>query len=206
MAISITWGSKTIHVPQSYLTNITGTLYELDTDQLRLDLKALEDDVEGMPFPDTHRHNTAVTIAGVTYARFIEIINGYKIEFEDGQYSVRLAGSNNNFFDVEAGVLSQNQVQVIPGNAAGLQVVSVGSGLSVEQDAKLTSIDNRTAYQIKIIDNKRLLVKVAPTWYLRVFDDNGTTVILEKALKDASGNEITDIAAGILAQELATSV
>jgi hypothetical protein len=116
-------------------------LYELDTDQLRLDLKALEDDVAGMAFPDTHRHNTQVTVAGITYARTIEIINGYKIEFEDGQYSVRLAGSNNNFFDVENGILAQNQVQVIPGNAAGLIVNEVGtSGLTPAESAALLSI------------------------------------------------------------------
>jgi hypothetical protein len=92
MAISITWGTKTINVPQSYLTNISGTLYELDTEQFRLDLRGFEDDEEGIPFPDTHRHSTEVTVAGITYARVIEIINGYEIEFEDGQYSVRLIG------------------------------------------------------------------------------------------------------------------
>jgi hypothetical protein len=126
MPISIDWGTKVISVPQSYLTNITGTLYELDTNQFRLDLKALEDDEAGMPFPDTHRHNTEVTVVGVTYARVIEIINDYSITFEDGQYSVRLAGSNNNFFDVENGILNQNQVQVIAQNAAGLIVTAEG--------------------------------------------------------------------------------
>jgi len=141
MPISITWGTKVINVPQSYLTHITGTLYELDTEQFRLDLKALEDDPEGIPFPDTHRHNTEVTVAGITYARVIEIINGYSITFEDGQYSVRLTGSNNNFFDVENGILNQNQVQVIPGNAAGLIVHEVGvSGLTPEESAALIAL------------------------------------------------------------------
>jgi len=133
MPISVTWGTRVINVPQSYLANITGTLYELNTDTMRLDLKALEDDEEGIPFPDTHRHNTEVTVAGITYARTIEIINSYSITFQDGQYSVRLVGSNNNFFDVENGILNQNQVQVIPGNAAGLIVSVQGSGIT-EQD------------------------------------------------------------------------
>lgn len=133
MPTTITWATKTINIPQSYLTNIVGTLYKLDTEQFRLDLKSLEESEEGMPFPDTHRHNTEVTVAGVTYARTIEIINGYTILFEDGQYSVRLTGSNNNFFDVENGILSQNQVQIIPGNAAGLIKVTSGSGVT-EQD------------------------------------------------------------------------
>lgn len=85
------------------------------------------------PPPDTHRHNTAVTIAGITYARFIEIINGYSITFENGQYSVRLAGSNNNFFDVANGILNQNSVQIIPGNSAGL----IGMSFGVAEQAQL---------------------------------------------------------------------
>jgi len=119
--ISITWGTKVIYIPKSYLGDpISGTLYELDTDAFRLDLKSLEDDEEGMPFPDTHSHNTEVSVAGVTLARVIEIINGYSIEFEDDYYSVRLVGSNNNMFDIQSGILVQNKVQVIPGNSAGL--------------------------------------------------------------------------------------
>ena len=133
MAISINWATKVISIPKNYLTLVSGTLYELNTFQFRLDLKSLEDDEAGVPFPDTHRHNTAVTIAGITYARFIEIINGYSITFENGQYSVRLAGSNNNFFDVENGILNQNQVQIIPGNSAGL----IGTNFGVSEQVQL---------------------------------------------------------------------
>jgi hypothetical protein len=140
MAISIDWGTKTINIPKSYLSNITGSLYELDTETFREDLKALEDDPEGMPFPDTHQHYTEVTVAGVTYARFIIIINGYSITFEDGQYSVRLAGSNNNFFDVENGILNQNQVQVIPGNSAGLIKVVQGSGVTENDKLEIAQL------------------------------------------------------------------
>lgn len=129
MAVEVNWPNQIISVYQADLLHVTGTLYELDTDWLRLELKALEDD-EGMIWPDTHRHNTEVTVAGVTYARVIEIINGYTIEFlPDDQWSVRLVGSNNNFFDIESGILTQNQVQVIPTNSAGLQTVTSGSGV-----------------------------------------------------------------------------
>jgi hypothetical protein len=131
MAVTIDWANKIINIPRSDLTLITGTLYELDTNWLRLQLKNLEDDEEGQVFPDTHRHNTEVTVAGVTYSRFIEIINGYRIRFTpDEQYTVRLSGSNNNFFDVENGILMQNQVQVIATNSAGLQKVLAGSGVT----------------------------------------------------------------------------
>lgn len=131
MAISVNWPSKIITVPQADLTHVTGTLYELDTNVFRLALKDLEDSEEGQVWPDTHRHNTEVTVAGVTYARVIEIINGYTVVFTpDAQWSVRLVGSNNNIFDVENGILTQNQVQVIPTNSAGLQTVVSGSGVT----------------------------------------------------------------------------
>jgi hypothetical protein len=130
VAVTVDWATKVITVPQADLTPVTGTLYELDTNWLRLQLKDLEESEAGQVFPDTHRHNTEVTVAGVTYARTIEIINGYKIQFTpDAQWTVRLAGSNNNFFDVENGVLIQNQVQVISTNAAGLQTVVTGGGV-----------------------------------------------------------------------------
>ena len=112
--------TKVINVPQADLTLITGTLYQLDTNWFRMQLKALEVTDYGIVHERTHKHNTEVTVAGVTYARTLEIINGYSITFESGSYSVRLVGSNNNFFDIENGILNQNQVQVIPTNSAGL--------------------------------------------------------------------------------------
>jgi len=118
MAITIDWDTKVISVPQADLTPIEGTLYELDVDAFRLELKALEDTEEGMNFPDTHRHNTEVVIAGATYARTVEIINGYTVTFENGSYRVRLAGANNNILDVA----NLNSVSIAPQNSAGLIV------------------------------------------------------------------------------------
>ena len=122
MAISINPATFVITVPKADLLFVSGTLYEHDTEAFRLELIAWEDDEAGMPFPRTHTHNTEVTIVGTTYARFIEIQSPYSVEYEDGAYSVRLAGSNNNFFDVENGVLVQNTVQIIAANSAGLIV------------------------------------------------------------------------------------
>lgn len=131
MPISVDWGNKVITIPQSYCTLITGTLYELDTVQFWADLKALEADAIGIVFDDTQIHNPSYTVAGVTYAQAIQIANGYQIVFTpNSPWSVRLANSNNNFFDVENGILAQNQVQVIAQNSAGLQVVTSGSGVT----------------------------------------------------------------------------
>lgn len=125
MAISVNWPSKIINIPQSYLTNLGGGVYELDTDELRLDLKDLEDSEQGMPFLDTHQHNAPVTLAGATYAQVLEIINGYTITFEDGQYAVSLVGSNNNISEVT----NVNQVSIRSNNSAGLIQVTSGSGV-----------------------------------------------------------------------------
>ena len=118
--ISVDWQSKVISVPSGYLTPIDGTFYEMDTNQFRLDLGFEMASEYGIPNLMSFRHNTEVTVAGVTFARTLEIINGYSITFEDGQYSIGLTESNNNIFDIQNGILNQNQVQVIPGNSAGL--------------------------------------------------------------------------------------
>jgi hypothetical protein len=120
MALSLDPDTKVITIPQADLTLVTGTLYELDTNQFRLDVGVLLASETYIWMDYAFQHNTSVTVAGTTFARIIEFINGYSIEFEDGSYSVRLAGSNNNIFDVENGILVQNSVQVIAQNSAGL--------------------------------------------------------------------------------------
>jgi hypothetical protein len=75
-----------------------------------------------MPFDDTHSHNAQVTIAGVTLARVIEIINGYTITFEDGQYVVFLVNANSNIIEET----NKNQVSLASSNSAGLIEVDTG--------------------------------------------------------------------------------
>lgn len=116
MAVSINWLTKVIFIPQADLTLVSGSLYELDVNWLRLQLKDIEDNGDGIAFEDTHRHNSAVTLSGTTYARTLEIINGYTVTFEDGSYSVRCVGANHNIGDVK----NVNSVSLIIGNSAGL--------------------------------------------------------------------------------------
>lgn len=129
MAISIDYQTFVIYIPQDYLTPLGGDKYELDLNTFRLDLKALEESEEGMAFPDTHRHNTTVTLAGVTLARVVEIINAYTVTFEPGVYAVNAVGANSNIADV----MNLNGVSLRTFNSAGLQVVVSGSGVT-EQD------------------------------------------------------------------------
>lgn len=140
--VTIDWITKIITVPISFMTLISGSggagsLYELDVNSFRLALKDIEDG-EGMPYVDTHRHNGEVTLAGVTYARSVEIINGYTVTFEElgggAHYTVRCVGANHNIADV----LNFNSVNLIVGNSAGLIVA--GSGLSTQQATQLSEV------------------------------------------------------------------
>jgi hypothetical protein len=133
--LSVDWLNKVIFVPRFFLTFNGGTSYTLDTNLFRLALRDLEDNEEGMAHVHTHNHNTTVVLAGVTYARVIEIINGYSVTFEDGQYSVNLIGSNSNIGDVT----SLNQVSVRVNNSAGLQQVTSGSGVTAGDKADIIS-------------------------------------------------------------------
>ena len=130
MAITVDWLTSTFFVPQSDLTLISGTLYELDTEvTFRQAINAIMASQEGIVFDDPISHNTEVTVAGTTFARTIEVLSPYNLTFTpDSQWTVRLAGSNNNLFDVENGILNQNQVQVISQNSAGLIVTSSSGG------------------------------------------------------------------------------
>lgn len=125
MAISIDWATKVISIPKADTTLVDigpPEVRELDMDAFRLELKDLEDDEEGMPFLDTHQHTAPLTVAGVTLARVVEIINGYTITFENGTYSVNIVGANSNISDV----LNHNSVGVNTANSAGL--IEVASG------------------------------------------------------------------------------
>jgi len=129
MAYTFDYATKIVSIPQADLTNITGTLYELDTNDFLQKLQAEQASEDGMPFITMFTHNTEVTVAGTTFARTIEVINSYQVEFlPDAQFSARLAGSNNNIFDVEGGILVQNQVQLISTNSGGLIVTEAGGG------------------------------------------------------------------------------
>jgi hypothetical protein len=117
--VTIDWPAKIINVPKTATTLVQTDPFEireLDIDAFRLRLKDLEDDVEGIPWPTTHNHNTIVTVGGVTLARVVEIINGYTITFENGNYAVNLVGANSNIADVT----NLNYVQVRAANSAGL--------------------------------------------------------------------------------------
>ena len=165
MALSLNPATKVVTIPQADLAFVSGTLYTLDTNQFRKDLWDMLSSETYIWMPAAFVHNTAVSIVGTTYARQILLINGYAVEFEDGQYSVRLEGSNNDIWDIQTGKLIQNQVQVIPTNSAGL-IQTATSGLTPTESTELADIHDAHY-------NRRKLDKTAKTETL--YEDNKTT-------------------------------
>ena len=119
MDVNINWSTKVISVDKSELELIQSTpteVYNMSLNEFRLALKDKEDDLEGITFLDTHSHNTEVLLGGIVYARVLQIINGYTVTFQDGQYAVNLIGANSNVGDN----VNVNQVSLRSANSAGL--------------------------------------------------------------------------------------
>ena len=154
-APTINWVTKTITIPQSFLTYISASLYELDINELRLALKDIEDSEEGMAFLDTHRHATEATLSGVTYARQLEIINGFTVPFENGSYSVRCVGANHNLGDVK----NYNSVSLIIGNSAGMVVGSGGITQSDKEEIAELVLNSGVLTEYAFLDETTIIKK-----------------------------------------------
>lgn len=137
MVYTVNWASKIVRIPKIDLALVSASpeIRELDVIEFWQTIHDIQDG-EGMPFRDIMRSNAPVTLAGVTYARSVEIINGYKIEFEDGEYQVNLTGANNNLLDARV----QNNVSINASNSAGLVAGGGSGGLTPGQEAKLNQV------------------------------------------------------------------
>lgn len=155
MALSLDPATKEIEIPQADLTFVSGTLYDLDTDQFRKDVFDLLASESYIWLPDAFSHNGEVTVAGTTFARTLEFINGYNITFEDtgSAYTVRLQGSNNNIFDVDNGILNPTSlVTVISTNSAGL-IKSQETQQNIRDAMELDSSSGQASIDTKLNNN-----------------------------------------------------
>jgi hypothetical protein len=116
MTISVAWPTGVISVPQADLIDKGGGEYEHDMEQFHFDLRTLEASQEGAIYPRTHNHDIEKTLAGVVYARKVEILLPYQVQYENLQYQVKAKGANHNVSDVKV----LNQVSLITENSAGL--------------------------------------------------------------------------------------
>lgn len=188
MPISITWGSRVINVPQNYLTPLGGSLYELNLETFREDIIDLMDDEQGMAHLDTHIHNVEVTLAGLTFARTIEFINGYTVTFEDGQYAVSAVGANSNIADV----MNLNQVSLRTANSAGLIVYASGSGLTQAEHDKLMLTAEEDGGRLETVDDNVVSV-LSDTAFIKEIEGGKWEIVGSQMVFYKSDN-VTEIA------------
>ena len=197
MAISIDWDTKIVSIPKADLTLVDAgppEIREIDLDWFRMELKAIEASEEGIPYLDIHRHITETTLSGVTYARFVEIINGYTVTFEDGQYAVNTVGANTNLADVT----NVNQVSLRLFNSAGLQKVSIGSGVLPQDILDIaTEVWNttRSGHEIKQLLENRLVIDES-TSELLLYADDGITILKKWPITNKDGTAVVLVGTG----------
>ena len=138
MTITVDWPTGLITVPQSDLIPALDSndepipgFFVHDMEIFRRDLRRLEATSPGMPWPKTHTRFDPYRVAGVTYPQGIEIINGYRVEYEDGQYVVNLQGGNNNVIDDRV----VNRVSINPSNAAAVSTTQIPADVMAAQIA-----------------------------------------------------------------------
>lgn len=114
MAITVDWASwpYLITIPQSDLTLVTGTRYQITVDFLWQLLRDFSDSPEAAGMPVLYRR----TAATASTPAITEINDpAYSAEFENGSYSVDIINGNTNFRDVE----EKNNVSVGTNNTTG---------------------------------------------------------------------------------------
>ena len=144
MPISVDSVTKVVSIPQTYLS-VQGTFFVLDTDKLRKDLRTWEASPEGRTEDRTHKHNTAVLLGGVEYARVLKFLPPYTFTFEEKAqpYAVSLFGSNNNLLERT----NLGTVQILSNNSAGLLNVREVQHGSFDGGVTL-DVDNVTGHAV----------------------------------------------------------
>ena len=177
MAVSVDWITGVITVPRADMTLIQASpeVRELDTTAFFDELKLLEASAEGMPWPDTQRHNLSYTISGITYAESLEIIPPYSVTFEDGTYAVSLKGTNNNIIDVA----NTNQVRILANNSAGLIDVPI---TQADKDAIVAQVFSQIMAGTETFSEQIKLIRAEAAGSITV---TGT----ENRIKSADGNK-----------------
>jgi hypothetical protein len=118
MSYSVNWATRIVSIPKADTTLVSSSpdVRSLDVLTLWQNLRDLQDDADGMAYVDMVRNTPPVTVAGVTLTRVVELVNNFRIQFEDGQYAVNIIGGNSNIADA----VVKNMVSVNTANSAGL--------------------------------------------------------------------------------------
>lgn len=151
MSYSVNWLTRVITIPTSDLTLVSGTRYSLLMSDFLIEIRRLESEFSGGLWAAQilEHDNPKIDFAGSNYAGFDKIINNYTFQVTGAALRVDLLGSNNNLVDV----VIATGVSIVPSNSAGLQLVSVGSGLSTEEHDKLIGLPQEDVIATAVLDD-----------------------------------------------------
>lgn len=192
MATTVNWSTKVILINRTDLQLVQLSPIEvrqLDLDAFRSELRALEASADGMAESYTHNHVAPVSVGGVTLARVVEIINGYTITFEDGQYAVNIVGGNSNLADI----VNINNVGIRTANSAGLTFSEeinnqsfTNNQVYIHTTEGLSGTQFPRGTPTKPVDNFDDAFSIATSRFLRGFSLYGQMAIPQNASVDGT--------------------
>lgn len=189
--MTVNWGIKEIFVPVTELALVQTSptvIYDYDLNTMRLDLKDLEDDVDGMSYVDTHSHNTATDVGGIELAHVLIIINAYTVTFENGFYAVNLKGANSNVGDR----VNVNNVSIRTANSTGL---ATSSAIEYSEYGDVVTVDSinglvGTSYPV---GTKRSPVSNIQDAVLIAQSKGFDTLFIKTSLSLSAGDDVSNL-------------
>lgn len=155
--------------------------------------------------------------SGLYIPPYFFLLNGWRVRPMEAHHDLLITG---NLFVDGGGIpvvrtIGTYQVNVnytVPVQAQAFST-SGGTGptpseiaAAVWADVSAQLILTRTELADKVLKNTKIMEKEAGVWYINIYDDDGTTLLLSKPLKDYLLQNITDLPEGVLAAELASIV
>lgn len=163
MPITVDWSNTPkfrITIPQSELTFVSGTRYELTVNKLWQLLREFSDGEEALPRPVLYT-NTPPTSST---PRIVEVNDDYyDLQFENGSYSVEIIEGNSNIRDVEV----KNNVSVGTNNTTGfinptyLQYSTYGGGVWIDVNSGYSGTDYPIGTPSRPVDNTQDALAIA---------------------------------------------
>jgi hypothetical protein len=144
----------------------------------------------------------AYVLSGADLTALVERL----ISTEPGVYTVTGLDAIIKLSDIIMSAEGGSYVIIGSATRALLEVDMIIGGSSPGDIAQAVWSHSDAQFLLSCIRNEKVLSKIGSVWYLIIYDGTGTVEILKKALKDKDGNDITDIAAGIMALELMSTV
>ena len=133
MAYAVDWVNKIITIHKADMTQVEVSpyeIYELSLEDFWETIHDLQDNIVAMPFIEIMDNTPPAILGTTTFARTLQIINGWKILFENDDYLVDIVDGNSNL----AQNTVRNQVSVYTNNSAGLiEGGAGGSGATAEE-------------------------------------------------------------------------